>query len=122
MGEIDRSAKPSEQGGRDSCEQGVGGFGLHPARGDNEVALGIDPGHVPSGENAASREVEETVYRFEGVSEVAVVGLLHPHWIEAVTAVTAVTAVIVRKPGHEAMSEAQAGRTIPRVAEHLGGA
>jgi fatty-acyl-CoA synthase len=53
------------------------------------------------GENVASREVEETVYRFEGVSEVAVVGLPHPYWIEAVTA------VIVRKPGHDAMTEEQ---------------
>ncbi|MEI7445298.1 MAG: acyl-CoA synthetase [Burkholderiales bacterium] len=53
------------------------------------------------GENVASREVEETVYRFEGVSEVAVVGLPHPYWIEAVTA------VIVRKPGFESMTEEQ---------------
>jgi fatty-acyl-CoA synthase len=45
------------------------------------------------GENVASREVEETVYRLEGVSEVAVVGLPHPYWIEAVTA------CIVAKPG-----------------------
>ena len=53
------------------------------------------------GENVASREVEETVYRLDGVSEVAVVGLPHPYWIEAVTA------VIVRKPGHDAMTEEQ---------------
>jgi fatty-acyl-CoA synthase len=53
------------------------------------------------GENVASREVEETVYRLEGVSEVAVVGLPHPYWIEAVTA------VIVRKPGFESMDEAR---------------
>ena len=39
------------------------------------------------GENVASREVEETVYRLDGVSEVAVIGLPHPYWIEAVTAV-----------------------------------
>jgi fatty-acyl-CoA synthase len=44
------------------------------------------------GENVASREVEEMVYRIDGVSEVAVVGLPHPYWIEAVTA------VIVAKP------------------------
>jgi len=47
------------------------------------------------GENVASREVEETVYRLPQVSEVAVVGLPHPYWIEAVTA------VIVVKPGQE---------------------
>jgi fatty-acyl-CoA synthase len=39
------------------------------------------------GENVASREVEETIYRMPGVSEVAVIGLTHPYWIEAVTAV-----------------------------------
>jgi fatty-acyl-CoA synthase len=45
------------------------------------------------GENVASREVEECIYRLDGVSEVAVVGLPHPRWVEAVTA------VIVVKPG-----------------------
>ncbi len=39
------------------------------------------------GENVASREVEEALYRLDGVSEVAVVGLPHPRWIEAVAAV-----------------------------------
>jgi len=39
------------------------------------------------GENVASREVEETIYKIPGVSEVAVIGLPHPYWIEAVTAV-----------------------------------
>ncbi|MBP2365276.1 acyl-CoA synthetase [Pseudonocardia parietis] len=39
------------------------------------------------GENVASREVEEAVYLLEGVGEVAVFGVSHPHWIEAVTAV-----------------------------------
>jgi fatty-acyl-CoA synthase len=46
------------------------------------------------GENVASREVEEALYGIEGVSEVAVIGLPDPKWIEAVTA------VIVAKPGH----------------------
>ncbi len=45
------------------------------------------------GENVSSREVEEALYRLDGVSEVAVVGLPHPVWIEAVTA------VVVVKPG-----------------------
>jgi fatty-acyl-CoA synthase len=44
------------------------------------------------GENVASREVEEALYRLAGVSEVAVIGLPHPRWIEAVTA------VVVQKP------------------------
>jgi fatty-acyl-CoA synthase len=39
------------------------------------------------GENVASREVEEIIYRLPQVSEVAVVGLPDPKWIEAVTAV-----------------------------------
>ena len=52
------------------------------------------------GENVASREVEEALYRLAGVSEAAVVGLPHPRWIEAVTA------VLVLKPGVE-LSEAQ---------------
>jgi fatty-acyl-CoA synthase len=47
------------------------------------------------GENVASREVEEALYKLAGVSEVAVVGLPHPRWVEAVVA------IIVRKPGVE---------------------
>ena len=39
------------------------------------------------GENVASREVEETIYKLAGISEVAVVGLPDPRWIEAVTAI-----------------------------------
>jgi fatty-acyl-CoA synthase len=39
------------------------------------------------GENVASREVEEALYKIDGVSEVAVIGLPHPTWVEAVTAV-----------------------------------
>jgi len=47
------------------------------------------------GENVASREVEETIFRIPGVSEVAVIGLPHPYWIEAVTA------IVVTKAGHD---------------------
>ena len=39
------------------------------------------------GENVASREVEEVLYQLDGVAEVAVFGISHPRWIEAVTAV-----------------------------------
>jgi fatty-acyl-CoA synthase len=39
------------------------------------------------GENVASREVEEAIYRLPEVSEVAVVGVPHPYWVEAVVAV-----------------------------------
>jgi len=46
------------------------------------------------GENVASREVEEVLYRLPQVSEVAVIGVPHPRWIEAVVA------VVVTKEGH----------------------
>ena len=46
------------------------------------------------GENVASREVEEMIYRLPEVSEVAVIGLPDAKWVEAVTA------VIVVKAGH----------------------
>jgi fatty-acyl-CoA synthase len=59
------------------------------------------------GENVASREVEEAIYRLPQVSEVAVIGLPHPRWIEAVTA------VVVVKPGH--------GVTEAQVLEHCAG-
>jgi len=56
------------------------------------------------GENVASREVEEAVYRLAGVSEVAVVGLPHPRWVEAVVA------IVVPKAG--------AGLTEEQVLQH----
>jgi fatty-acyl-CoA synthase len=42
------------------------------------------------GENVASREVEEAIYRLPQVSEVAVIGVPHPRWVEAVVAVVVV--------------------------------
>ena len=51
------------------------------------------------GENVASREVEEAIYLLDGVAEVAVFGISHPHWVEAVAA------VVVPKPGVELTSE-----------------
>jgi len=53
-----------------------------------------------AGENVASREVEEALYRLPQVSEVAVIGVPHPHWVEAVVA------VVVVKSGHS-LTEAQ---------------
>lgn len=52
------------------------------------------------GENVASREVEEAIYQLPQVSEVAVVGIPHPRWIEAVVA------VVVIKSG-QTLNEAQ---------------
>ncbi len=39
------------------------------------------------GENVSSREVEEAIYLDKRVEEVAVVGVSHPKWVEAVTAI-----------------------------------
>ena len=39
------------------------------------------------GENVASREVEEAIYTHPDVAEVAVFGISHPRWVEAVAAV-----------------------------------
>ncbi|MCT9070433.1 acyl-CoA synthetase [Cupriavidus gilardii] len=52
------------------------------------------------GENVASREVEEMIFRIPEVSEVAVIGLPDAYWVEAVTA------VIVLKEGRS-LSEQQ---------------
>jgi fatty-acyl-CoA synthase len=62
------------------------------------------------GENVASREVEESIYRLAGVSEVAVVGLPDPQWVEAVTA------FIVIKEGCE-LTEAM---IMDHCSQHLG--
>jgi len=47
------------------------------------------------GENVSSREVEEVVYQLDTVAEVAVFGVTHPRWIEAVVA------AVVPRPGAE---------------------
>jgi fatty-acyl-CoA synthase len=41
---------------------------------------------ITGGENVASREVEDAIYSHPAVSEVAVFGVKHPEWIEAVAA------------------------------------
>jgi fatty-acyl-CoA synthase len=61
------------------------------------------------GENVASREVEEAIYRLPQVSEVAVIGLPDPKWIEAVSA------VIVVKAGAALTSDA----VVAHCREHL---
>ena len=63
------------------------------------------------GENVASREVEETIYLMDGVAEVAVFGVSHPHWVEAVAA------AVVPKPGVTLSGEA----VIAHTREHLAG-
>lgn len=51
------------------------------------------------GENVASREIEEWMYQHPKVSEVAVIGIPHPYWIEAVTA------IVVANAGEEIETE-----------------
>jgi Acyl-CoA synthetases (AMP-forming)/AMP-acid ligases II len=51
------------------------------------------------GENVATREVEETIYLHKRVQEVAVVGVFHPKWVEAVIA------LVVPKAGQELKEE-----------------
>lgn len=51
------------------------------------------------GENVASREVEEAIFRHPDVAEVAVFGVPHPKWIEAVVA------VVVPKAGKDLSAE-----------------
>ena len=51
------------------------------------------------GENVASREVEEMIFTHSSVSEVAVFGVPHPRWIEAVMA------VVVPRAGHSVSEE-----------------
>ena len=57
------------------------------------------------GENVASREVEEAIYQMAEVAEVAVFGVTHPRWIEAVVA------VVVPKPGASLTEEAVISHT-----------
>jgi len=63
------------------------------------------------GENVASREVEEMIYRLPAVSEVAVVGVPHPRWVEAVLA------VVVPKAG-QALTQAE---VLAHCQQHLAG-
>lgn len=63
------------------------------------------------GENVASREVEEVLYRHDGVQEAAVFGLPHPLWVEAVVA-----AVVLRDGG-----DVDVDGLIAHCREHLAG-
>ncbi|MGX9792478.1 acyl-CoA synthetase [Mycobacterium sp. MMS18-G62] len=63
------------------------------------------------GENVASREVEEVLYRHPAVQEVAVFGVPHPVWVEAVVA-----AVVAREG-----ASATADELIEHCRRHLAG-
>jgi fatty-acyl-CoA synthase len=64
------------------------------------------------GENVASREVEEALYTLDGVAEVAVFGIGHPYWVEAVTA------VVVPKAGAALTAEAVDAHARERLAPY----
>lgn len=61
------------------------------------------------GENVSTREVEEVIYLDKRVQEVAVIGLFHPKWIEAVSA------VVVPKAGEKITED----EIIKHCREHL---
>ncbi|MBG9388471.1 fatty acyl-CoA synthetase [Caenimonas aquaedulcis] len=63
------------------------------------------------GENVASREVEEMIYKLPAVSEVAVIGVPDAKWVEAVAA------VVVVKAG-QSLTEAE---VIAHCAKHMAG-
>ncbi|MBB6228966.1 fatty acyl-CoA synthetase [Polymorphobacter multimanifer] len=88
-----------------------GDLGTHDAEGYITVVDRKKDMIKTGGENVASREVEEALYRHAAISEVAVIGLPDPKWIEAVTA------VIVLRDGHRP-SEAE---VMAHCAQHLAG-
>ncbi|WP_433802256.1 fatty acyl-CoA synthetase [Actinomycetospora sp. CA-084318] len=66
---------------------------------------------ITGGENVASREVEDAIYSHPAVSEVAVFGVSHPEWIEAVAA-----AVVLREG-----AEADPAAIVAHARERLAG-
>ncbi|MCK7508070.1 MAG: AMP-binding protein [Desulfobacterales bacterium] len=63
------------------------------------------------GENVASREVEEVLYQYPGIEEVAVIGLPDPKWIEIVAAVAVPKkGVIPQRQGNYRLLQRTAGR------------
>lgn len=53
---------------------------------------------ITGGENVASREVEDAIYEHPAVNEVAVFGVAHPEWIEAVAAAVVLRDGAVAEP------------------------
>ena len=64
-----------------------GDLGVFDAEGYLTVVDRLKDMIKTAGENVASREVEEAIYEHPAVSEVAVVGIAHDKWIEAVVAI-----------------------------------
>ncbi|MEZ5554703.1 fatty acyl-CoA synthetase [Haliea sp.] len=62
------------------------------------------------GENVSGREVEETIYQLPWVAEVAVIGLPHPTWVEAVAAVVVAKADAGSAVNEQAVIEHCQGR------------
>src|SRR3546814_18835572 len=62
------------------------------------------------GENVSSREVEEVLFEHSDVAEVAVFGIEHPRWVEAVVA------AVVPRPGSTVQPEELIGFARARLA------
>ncbi len=60
----------------------------------------------------ATREVEDMLYRHPAVAEVAVIGVPHPRWIEAIAA------VVVVKPGHQVTADQLIAHAKTEMAPH----
>ncbi len=76
-----------------------GDLGVMTADGYLSVVDRIKDMIKSGGENVASREVEEVLFELDGVAEVAVFGINHPQWVEAVTAVVVPRAGSTVTPG-----------------------
>jgi fatty-acyl-CoA synthase len=76
-----------------------GDVGLHDEAGYLYIVDRIKDVIKTGGIMVASREVEEALFTHPAVSEVAVIALPDPKWVEAVTA------VVVLRQGHEATEE-----------------
>ena len=63
------------------------------------------------GENVPTREVEDAIYKDPRVQEVAVIGIPHPKWVEAVTAIIVPKAgqTIHREGDHRAVPQGAGG-------------
>jgi fatty-acyl-CoA synthase len=82
-----------------------GDLGIADAEGYLEIVDRKKDMIKTGGENVASREVEETIYKHPGVAEVAVIGVPDPKWVERVCA------VVVRRAG-SAVTEDELMRTV----------
>src|SRR5699024_7604232 len=84
----------------DVCSSDLGDLGVMDEEGYITIVDRKKDMINTGGENVSSREIEETIYQMDGVSEVAVIGIPDTYWIEAVMA------VVVPKEGAHLTDEA----------------